>query len=99
MLEKGQKVRCVILDNEGGIGPVLDKEEIYKVQEFLSPEECAKTLTDTDQKFWPEHGGRMELEEWPELHFFGKRFQIVEEEKPAEEVGDKPAEEPQKEPS
>lgn len=93
MFEKGQKVKCVILDNEGDIGPALERDEIYIVQEFLSSEECAKLLP--GEKFWQEQGGRIELEELPGLRFFGKRFQIVEEKKPAEEVADKPAEEPQ----
>lgn len=95
MFEKGQKVKCVILDDEGGIGPVLVKDKEYTVRQFLSLEECAKVLTNTDDKFWQEEGGRMELKELPRLYFFGKRFEIVEE-KPVEEVTDETVEELQK---
>lgn len=78
MFTKGDPVRCILVDDETADGKhqsslaVLSMGQMYHMEEFNTPEECAKLFP--EQKFWQENGGRMILQELPKLRFFGKRF-------------------------
>ena len=81
MFVKGQSVRCVVIDDELADGAhsasfaLLKKDEIYHVEEYYSPEDCARLLP--KEIFWQKNGGKIVLEELPECSFFGNRFQLV----------------------
>lgn len=81
MFKKCQAVRVIILDDELADGQhsasmaLLSKDTIYRVDEYHTPEECAKLWPDAT--YWQENGGRMTLKEKPDSPFFGKRFELV----------------------
>ncbi len=71
-------VRCVIVDDEAADGShmatlaILEKDKLYRVVDYRDPAECRELYP--QEKFWQENGGRVVLEEYPELAFFARRF-------------------------
>lgn len=59
----GPRVRCIDADEYA----ILKKGSLYTVLEWKDPYYC-------EEVFWKENGGRVVLQEHPELAFFGRRF-------------------------
>ena len=74
-LKRGDKVVCVD-EKMGNIGAVLENGKTYTVKEYISREACA--ILCPAKNHWQENGGRIKLEEMPNLEWFGRRFMFVE---------------------
>ncbi len=74
--QPGQAVRCVAPDNDfPGCAPLLEAGKIYHVVECNTAEECEFLFPRAG--YWRENGGRVILQEMPELEFFARRFEPV----------------------
>lgn len=76
MFEVGQFVICMDEKMEEGFGPVLTKGRVYKVEKFVSPEDCARLFPDHPAE-WEKNGGRMKVKE-DKGYWYGRRFEIAE---------------------
>ena len=79
MFKTGDKVKCVILDDETADCKnlpslaLLSLNEVYEVSEYIGIQDCKATMFKQAAR-WHENGGRMEVKAMPGLLFFGKRF-------------------------
>ena len=68
MFKPGNKVRCVILDDETADGKhlqsmaLLNLNDVYEVSEYLGIWSCGATMLEAPAR-WHKNGGRMELKE------------------------------------
>jgi len=74
MFQKGQSVVCVD-EKMKGIVAILTRDKVYRIAEFISPEDCAETFADHPAQ-WHKEGGRVEVEEERGSYWFGRRFQV-----------------------
>ena len=75
MFQKGQVVKCIDA-KMGGIGAVLTKGGTYHIEEYLSPEECARSMPNNIPG-WEKEGGRVVVKEEPLCHWYGRRFETI----------------------
>ncbi|MDP3792130.1 MAG: hypothetical protein Q8Q89_00130 [bacterium] len=77
MFQKGQEVECIEHKMEG-IGNVLEKGKTYHIKEYVPANECEKRFSDSLSKHvkFDEHGGRVELVEYPNCYWYSKGFQV-----------------------
>lgn len=74
--QPGQAVKCISVDNETtGCAPLLESWKVYHVAQCNTAKECKFLFPEAD--YWRANGGRVVLEEMPNLEFSANRFKAL----------------------